>query len=687
LRMEVDRGDSWISLYTTDTLLRYKSEWDPRLHAHTKGGYLDGEIRVPKVAPNTTLFMTLETFPAEDVHPAVAGIHPCMLHLVRMGNGKRHSWLEPVPTKIHWRQTFEIQGDKVSVINTTSELDVEKDGVTKRKVPEMDVVTEMHNNTIILGGSKGNLNLVFLKPKQSNCDATITKVLSDRLGVTDEKVLDQYKKHFVGKEGGINMMKIRVKVSFFNSARALICSSISPQTVVDNGSKKIGCMEMYDCWPRKSSPTGGRKIMMISEYDLADDVVPRFELYDGEGIHRTDVQDWIVQPIKSASTMAIKNATIIFLTPAQPHLEKIQNQIGNFSLKLVAHRQGDGMTSKAFAFEYTTCCDHRMDGDEEAKIEGQDRAKPGCKKRNLKRQTLQVPSVKKARTRMGSDEYEASSPGASSGYNTSSPVYESPNYPDLLTLTKSEVEEHSVPLPPDIEILFAGNSECNEDEVRDLLNWKREEMTQEDQMLKAEETFDQMSNSSRNGNSEDDLYDILNIPKDDLLDANSPERPDDIPQEHSEEELQMDTLNTPVVMPDLATLWGGSSTQVVRSKQNVILPQRNGGLIQTDSTNNLKTFKDEDFTPSTGPPEDGLRSRHANRVQNKTTNVAETVENSTAKTDLAQLLMVFTVFFILLLCIVQISSNSLGLPLTTLPLIGITSVLSLGIVGAKFAKA
>ena len=392
--------------------------------------------------------MTLETFPAEDVHPAVAGIHPCMLHLVRMGNGKRHSWLEPVPTKIHWRQTFEIQGDKVSVINTTSELDVEKDGVTKRKVPEMDVVTEMHNNTIILGGSKGNLNLVFLKPKQSNCDATITKVLSDRLGVTDEKVLDQYKKHFVGKEGGINMMKIRVKVSFFNSAKALISSSISPQTVVDNGSKKIGCMEMYDCWPRKSSPTGGRKIMMISEYDLADDVVPRFELYDAEGIHRTDVQDWIVQPIKSASTMAIKNATIIFLTPAQPHLEKMQNQIGNFSLKLVAHRQGDGMTSKAFAFEYTTCCDHRMDGDEEAKIEGQDRAKPGCKKRNLKRQTLQVPSVKKARTRMGSDEYEASSPGASSGYNTSSPVYESPNYPDLLTLTKSEVLEHSVPLPP-----------------------------------------------------------------------------------------------------------------------------------------------------------------------------------------------------------------------------------------------
>ena len=218
-----------------------------------------------------------------------------------------------------------------------------------------------------------------------------------------------------------------------------------------------------------------------------------------------------------------------------------------------------------------------------------------------------------------------------------------------------------------------------------MLNWKRGET--KDQMLKTEETFDQMSNSSHNGNSEDDLMDILNIPKDHLLDQNSPERLDDLPQEQqdSEEELQMDTLNTPtIMMPDP---WGRSGAQVVRSTQNIYLAARNGGLIQTDSTSKPKTFKDEDFRPSTGPPEDGLRSRHANRVQKKTANVQETVENSAPRTDLAQILMVFTVFFILLLCIVQIFSNSLGLPLTTLPLVGITSVLSVGIVGAKFARA
>ena len=39
----------WIILDTTDINLRYKSEWDPRVLANTKGGYLEGRIRVPKV--------------------------------------------------------------------------------------------------------------------------------------------------------------------------------------------------------------------------------------------------------------------------------------------------------------------------------------------------------------------------------------------------------------------------------------------------------------------------------------------------------------------------------------------------------------------------------------------------------------------------------------------------------------
>ena len=617
-----------------------------------------------------------------------------------MGMGKRYSWLEPVPTKVHWRQNFEIQGDKVSVINTTSELDVEKDGVTKRKVPAKDVVTEMRNNTIILGSAKEHLNLVFLKPKQTKCDATITSVLGDRLGISNEQILEQYKKHFVGKLGGINLMKIRVKVSFFNAAQDLICSSISPQTVVDNGNKKIGCMDIWDCWPRQSSPSGGRKVVMISEYDLADDVVPRFEVYDSDGNHRPEVEDYIVQPIKSTSTMAIKNTTIIFLTPAQPSLGMIEAQIGNFSLKLVAHRQRDGMTSKAFAFKYTDSCNHRMDGDEEAKIEGQDRAKPGHKKRTIPKgqALLQVPT--------GAKRARSASPGASSGYNTSSPVHESPqNLPDiLLTMTKSEVDQHAIPrgifhslapcktLPSEsvlISLSFADvvdfftptTTECGEAEVRNVLNWP----TSQD--LKTEETFE--ANKSEHGNSEDDLMEIFNIPKDCLLDPNSPEQLDQVPEEQhdSEDDLHMESLNTPTVIVSENSLWGRSNVQAVRSQQNVFLPPRNGGLIQTDSTLKPKAFKDEDFKPAVGGIEDGLRSRNANRAQNQATDVPEKAERSEPRPDVSQLLMMFTILFIFLLCVVQISCKALGMPLTTLPLIGITSILSCGILGAKFIRA
>merc|ERR1719219_2841257 len=588
----------------------------------------------------------------------------------------------------------------------------------------------MNSNSIILGSSKGNLNLVFLKPKRKRCDASITEVLSDRLQETDVEILEQYKKHFTKKEGGINMTKIRVKVSFYDEAGNYFCSAISPQTVVDNGNKKLGCLEVYDCHPRKSNLDGGRKIMMISEYTLSDDVVPRFELYDAEGHQRENVEEYLVQPIKSSSTMAIKNATaIIFLTPRQPHWDTIKNLIPDYSLKLVAYREGDGRKSRALAFDYTTACDHQMDGDEDAKIEIQDRAKPGAKKRNMNIQTLQVPNVKKARTASGGSYVDAPpqvvtawpSPGGSSGYNTtgSSPPQPAPNYPDLFTSTKGD--EHY----PDF---LSGGPESCEAGVRMMVGWEKNP----DQMLKTEEAFDQMSaRSSHSGNSEDHLCqilgipkaqeaeDLMNIPTNTLLDPNSPERMVDTQQEqhdseeehedlmnietstlldassperledihhqeqHDSEDDQQTELNTPVIIPDLETLFPRAPPQVVRSQQNVFLPLR--GLIQADAMTKPKTFKDEDFQPSAGPLEDGLRSRQANRAPNKTKTVPKTV--AAPRTDLAQLFTVFTVLFILLLCVVQITTNILGVPLNTFPLVGITSVLSLGIVGAKFAKS
>ena len=332
------------------------------------------------------MIMTLETFPAEDVDPLVSSVHPCMLHVVRMGPGKRLNFLEPVPTKRHWRQVFDVLNGKVLVVNSTSELDVEKDG-TKRNIPTRGLVTEMRGDSIILGSGKEHLNLVFLKPKKSSCDATINKILMDRLNIENEEEVTKYTSHFTGKKGCINMMRIRLKVSFYNESGHLISSSVSPQTVVDNGSKNIGCMDMYDAWPRRSCSHGGRKIMMISEYELADDVEPVFEVYDAAGNQRPSVEELLVQPKNSASTMTIKNTTIIFLTPAQPHLRRIKESIGDFHIKLLARRRSDGFTSKAFDFHYkehNENCDHKVDTEDgEAKIESQTRAKPKAKKRKM----------------------------------------------------------------------------------------------------------------------------------------------------------------------------------------------------------------------------------------------------------------------------------------------------------------
>jgi len=208
-----------------------------------------------------------------------------------------------------------------------------------------------------------------------------------RLGLAEEEVT-KYTNQFTGKKGANNLIRIRLKVTFFTSSGEEICSAVSPQTVVDNGSKKIGCMDMYEAWPRRSCALGGRKVIMVSEYDLADDVEPKFEVYDSAGNQRPSVEEeWLLQPLNTNATMTVTNTTIIFLTPAQPNLRRIRESIGEFSLKLVARRRSDGLTSRAFNFQYiehNENCDHLVDSEDGvARIEKRTRARPNNKKRRM----------------------------------------------------------------------------------------------------------------------------------------------------------------------------------------------------------------------------------------------------------------------------------------------------------------
>merc|ERR1719500_2462056 len=127
---------------------------------------------------------------------------------------------------------------------------------------------------------------------------------------------------------------------------------------------------------------------MVSEYELADDVEPKFEVYDSAGNQRPSVEDeWLVQPVNTSATMTVTNTTIIFLTPAQPNLRRIRESIGEFSLKLVARRRSDGLTSRTFNFQYvehTEKCDHLVDSEDGvARIEKRTRARPNNKKRRM----------------------------------------------------------------------------------------------------------------------------------------------------------------------------------------------------------------------------------------------------------------------------------------------------------------
>eukprot|EP00091_Calanus_sinicus_P004486 TRINITY_DN1480_c0_g1_i1.p1 TRINITY_DN1480_c0_g1~~TRINITY_DN1480_c0_g1_i1.p1 ORF type:complete len:742 (-),score=173.71 TRINITY_DN1480_c0_g1_i1:89-2128(-) len=349
---------------------------------------MDGEIRIPNVEGK--LRMEIQTFPADDVDPLVKNIHPCLLHVVMIGKGKRDQKMEPVPTYYHWKQVFQIENGKVYVVNRMSELDVEKDG-SPRQVPPMALVTDVKGNSIVLGRKKDELNLILLQPKQQArakpTEATVTKVLADRLQTNNKEKLELHEQYFK-KKFAKNLKRVRLRVDFYKENGEHCGSSISPQTMVDTGNKEIGSMDFYDATPHKSCVKGGRKIIMVSEYSLAKDVLPIFQVHDETGMHRCELDKFLNQP----DEYNLKNQTIIFLTPAQPRLQELNKYLSSFSINLLAKRKGDGYTSnKMFNFKYiehnlASClfCDFNVDSDEVVRIEsGIEGPKPGGKKRKM----------------------------------------------------------------------------------------------------------------------------------------------------------------------------------------------------------------------------------------------------------------------------------------------------------------
>ena len=436
-----------LELETSQVLLRYVSECDPRGQENgkgtTKGGYLKGRVNVP--FQGGPLLMRLDLVPTEDVvqkirkdhknwTDEVVMAHPNIIHNIRFRNGKRNCHLEPVPYNHSTKLEYMIdQGTNIRICNGTSDLDFVR--------PEADVPSDPESNDAIVGkleqdangrfffqlgkkedeGTKGRatnkntkkdlneMNLIPLQPKQKSRaksdEANITDVLLNRLGAEKQGFLDDLMSFYSNSKKGknaINLKNFRLRVQFFDydmisrSTGSLLWYDIS-KDIKDTGNKNNGAMDIFDVTNQKSCCKGGRKITITSEWNLAvKDVEPRLQVYDAEGNHIEHETMNLNQPSDEKAVKKlpiVKNLFVNFLSPEQDYkkVRSIQFEKG-LTIKLLLYRKSDESESpKKFNFHYIehkpngcVYCDYKVDSDSaEDLAEGQPRAQPNRSKRSL----------------------------------------------------------------------------------------------------------------------------------------------------------------------------------------------------------------------------------------------------------------------------------------------------------------
>lgn len=335
-------------------LFRYPSEWDPRQNGKTKGGYLEGQIRLPDTGGNFRVL--LSTYP--DI-PHSSGnlqlsqleseIHPTLLHVVRKGNGnRRYNGKEPVPNINHWQQEFQVRGKKVFICNKTSE----NDELRSEAIPDIDEMFDLTEDMVLkIGKETGELNLIILIPKTekraNGNDVSLNKLLQSR--TQNSAVLDKLSESYRGKNS-VNLKKVKLKLEVFDlDSGAMLGSSIS-KAISDTASKTHGAMDLHDATPLSSCAKGGRKVVMLAEFGLAKDVVPRFQLYNSDGERMSSEEESLLEQPFLTDTSVMRES-IVFITPPQPQVETIRSR--GYTIKLVARRTSDSYVSKKkFDFDY-----------------------------------------------------------------------------------------------------------------------------------------------------------------------------------------------------------------------------------------------------------------------------------------------------------------------------------------------
>ena len=343
-------------------LYRYLSELDPRGPRAAKGGYLKGHILFPphilKNNPKFTLSTCLSETP-QLTNQAENGPHSSLIHVIHKGrHNRRDRSKESVPHSGHWKQEFQINEGVVYVKNNTSPADE-----SRGPIPAIVKVCSLEGNMISLDGRLSSLHLALIMLKTEH------KARGENLH------LDQFLLHQVHSEEVRRALQnprerniARIKLEVFDARNTIIGVAYSGP-IMNSSSSLCGPLGIRDVTPLKSCARGGRKIIIISEFTLAKDVRPRFQLYSPLGIRLIKTEEtMLAQPIEEE--LSVGRNTITFLTPMQSKADEIM--LNRFTVRLALERQSDGVTSPnnpTFSvtphdFHQGVCllCDYDVDG-------------------------------------------------------------------------------------------------------------------------------------------------------------------------------------------------------------------------------------------------------------------------------------------------------------------------------------
>ena len=256
---------------------------------------------------------------------------------------------ETIPNHKNWRQELYIVNRSVKIRNFITEVDESRypDIQPLAKVDDMFVMGE--DMVLSLGRGQEELNMVVLIPKTESRSAekevTINSVMADRVPNADlvEQLIANFNKK---SSNNIKRLKLKLEVFSLQTNQLLMVGHSNP--ICDSSSKEHGILDFTEINVKSCCGRGGRKIFMISQGLLAQDVLPRFQLFDSEGQRLEDLEHLVSQP---TSDITILKEMIIFIAPEQKNIEQIFSN--SWEIRLLGQRTSDNMESSTkFSFQY-----------------------------------------------------------------------------------------------------------------------------------------------------------------------------------------------------------------------------------------------------------------------------------------------------------------------------------------------